>query len=304
MSYIGRQPKYYSLPSSNFTGNGSTVNFTLSFTPPSTAYTFVFVAGAQKIPGKNYNVTGTTLAFTSAPANGASIIAYGMGMTGTVSSPADNTVTTSKLGGDVTAYAKTLLVASSATAARGTLSAMADVTAGTSGNVLVSNGSIWQSTTPIANLIDGNNISPTGTNANFNNVPANTKRITISFSGISTNGTSVPLIRLGDSGGVSSTGYAAGVSDSGGIYADTTGFPLVKTLLAADILHGIIHLSKLGSTNTWALSGNIYRDSTTDTMNTSAGSKVLSNALTTVYITMVNGSDLFDAGTINVTYEV
>lgn len=50
----------------NFTGNGTTVNFTLSSTPSSENSTFVYINGVYQ--NKNtYTVSGTTLTFSEAP---------------------------------------------------------------------------------------------------------------------------------------------------------------------------------------------------------------------------------------------
>jgi len=51
-----------------FTGNGSTVAYTLSVTPATINYTTAVVGGVTQ-PKSAYSVVGTTLTFTSAPAN-------------------------------------------------------------------------------------------------------------------------------------------------------------------------------------------------------------------------------------------
>jgi len=51
-----------------FTGNGSTVAYTLSVTPATINYTTAVVGGVTQ-PRSAYSVVGTTLTFTSAPAN-------------------------------------------------------------------------------------------------------------------------------------------------------------------------------------------------------------------------------------------
>jgi hypothetical protein len=51
-----------------FTGDGSTAAFTLSVTPISVNYTIAVVGGVTQ-PRSEYSIVGTTLTFTSAPAN-------------------------------------------------------------------------------------------------------------------------------------------------------------------------------------------------------------------------------------------
>lgn len=52
-----------------FSGNGSNTAFTLSTTPLTINYTTAVVGGVTQ-PRSAYSVNGTTLTFTSAPANG------------------------------------------------------------------------------------------------------------------------------------------------------------------------------------------------------------------------------------------
>ena len=46
-----------------------------------------------------------------------------------------------------------------------------------------------------------------GTAFNFTGIPATVKRINVLFNEVSTNGSSIVLIRLGDSGGIETSGY-------------------------------------------------------------------------------------------------
>ena len=55
-----------------------------------------------------------------------------------------------------------------------------------------------------------------GTSHDFTSIPSWVKRITVMFSGVSTNGTSFVQIQLGDSGGIETTGYNSGAVMSTG----------------------------------------------------------------------------------------
>lgn len=59
-----------------FTGDGSTLVFTLSTTPNSETGTPVFVGNVHQNPGVAYTITGTTLTFTSAPPLGQGVEVY------------------------------------------------------------------------------------------------------------------------------------------------------------------------------------------------------------------------------------
>ena len=147
--------------------------------------------------------------------------------------------------------------------------------------------------------------STSGTSIDFTGIPSWVKRVTVMFSGVSTNGTSVPLIQLGDAGGIETTGYlgtssviTSAVASSNG----TTGYLLGAANWGATVVsHGSIIISLCGS-NTWVASGSIG-DSTTAITYTTSGSKTLSGTLDRIRITTANGTDTFDAGTINILYE-
>ncbi len=79
-----------------FTGTGSQTVFTLSQTALSAKHVLVSVASVLQTPETAYTISGTTLTFASAPANGAPIIArFFVG--GTVGVPSDNSVSTIKI---------------------------------------------------------------------------------------------------------------------------------------------------------------------------------------------------------------
>jgi hypothetical protein len=69
MSYIGAQPTTGSFPFDQFSGNGSTTAFTLTYAPASTTSIIVAVSGVVQNPS-TYSVSSTTLTFTGAPPSG------------------------------------------------------------------------------------------------------------------------------------------------------------------------------------------------------------------------------------------
>jgi len=149
--------------------------------------------------------------------------------------------------------------------------------------------------------------STSGTSIDFTGIPAGTKRITLMFSGLSTNGTSNYIVQLGDSGGIETTGYlgAFGLTQNAatGVVANfTTGFGLLSGA-AANVQHGCIVLSLLdAASNLWA-SAQSSGWSSSAISGCGGGSKALSGVLTQIRLTTINGTDTFDAGTINILYE-
>ncbi len=129
--------------------------------------------------------------------------------------------------------------------------------------------------------------STSGTSIDFTGIPASTKRITINFAGVGTSGTSNPLIQLGDSGVVKTSGYlGVGVAIGASITAAnyTAGFG-VPSSNAANVIHGSITLELVDSaTNTWAAAGVLGLSSSAFSF-TVAGTKVLSAELDRVRLT-------------------
>ena len=144
--------------------------------------------------------------------------------------------------------------------------------------------------------------STSGTSIDFTSIPSWVKRVTVMFSGVSTNGTSYFQIQIG-SGSPTTTGYVSSVAYSGTAeqgYSATTGFLVVAGNGATDAYNGIITLATLGS-NTWVSQGSLSRG---DGYNWASSARVsIGGTLDRVRITTVNGTDTFDAGSINILYE-
>ena len=144
--------------------------------------------------------------------------------------------------------------------------------------------------------------STSGTSIDFTSLPSWIKKITVMFSGVSTNGTSNILLQLGDAGGVENTGYTSRSQTTGSSATSTAGFILTVSLsTSADTFNGAVFLNFLSS-NTWTESA-IINHTGQNVLPYSAGVKTLSDTLTQVRITTVNGTDTFDAGTVNILYE-
>jgi hypothetical protein len=155
-------------------------------------------------------------------------------------------------------------------------------------------------------IVSGTAVASTsGTSIDFTSIPSWVKRITVMFNGVSTSGTSNLLIQLGDAGGVENTGYTGTSALTGNTVAGTAtnysvGF-LFNYSSAAAVSQGLFTLATLGG-NVWAGQGIFGRSDTTNLCQ-SAGRKTLSDVLDRIRITTVNGTDTFDAGTINILYE-
>lgn len=142
--------------------------------------------------------------------------------------------------------------------------------------------------------------STSGTSIDFTGIPSWAKRITVMFNGVSTNGTSNIQVQIG-AGSVTTSGYNSSASTSTVAVNVTSGFIITAQFTAATAQNGICVITTLGS-NAWVSSGNSAFNNASAT-NVSGGSIALGGTLDRIRITTVNGTDTFDAGSINVMWE-
>jgi hypothetical protein len=145
----------------------------------------------------------------------------------------------------------------------------------------------------------------TNTSIDFTSIPSWVKRITVMFNGVSTSGSSNYLVQIG-SGSFVTTGYlsnAAGVGGGGYIAVSSTLGFIVKNgdEASTNVFCGQMILTTPGS-NIWIACHNVSSISATPRPGHGAGSVTLSGALDRIRIT-ANGTDTFDAGSINILYE-
>jgi hypothetical protein len=179
-------------------------------------------------------------------------------------------------------------------------------TANGSAYQVLRNGATAGTTEFADNIVSGTAVASTsGTSIDFTGIPSWVKRITVMFSGVSTNGTSNPIIQIG-AGSVDATGYASGLgfANVSGSQAGptTTGFVWGGSV-ATNLIYANATINLVGS-SLWVYSLAGYLNSSGNAYGISAGgSKTLSGTLDRVRITTVNGTDTFDAGTINLLWE-
>lgn len=147
--------------------------------------------------------------------------------------------------------------------------------------------------------------STSDTVIDFTGLPSGVKRITVIFEGVSQSLGSDLLVQLGDSGGFETTGYlgrGANISTAPAVAItdSTAGFP-IRSGTGTNLFNGHMLLTNI-SGNLWVASyqGNVNSAA----MGVGGGSKTLSATLDRVRITTIGGIDTFDAGSINLLYEV
>jgi hypothetical protein len=150
--------------------------------------------------------------------------------------------------------------------------------------------------------------STSGTAIDFTGIPSWIKKVTVMLNGVKRSATSLIEIRIGTAAGIEATGYKSASGWAGSVNAtivSTTGFAThaAAGAAAADLLHGSMIISTLGS-NTWVEQSGFYQEgATSNVQNSGGGSKTLAGVLDRVRVTTLSGTDTFGSGTINIIYE-
>jgi hypothetical protein len=147
--------------------------------------------------------------------------------------------------------------------------------------------------------------STSGTSITFSSIPSWVKRITIVFTDVSTTGSSPMTVRIG-SGSVTSSGYRSyrnGFNTAGGVACgyNTTGFQTESGSSASYSRVGSMTLQTANS-NIWSALGFLNMDNTSGSY--IQGQITLGGVLDRIVLTTVGGTDTFDAGSVNVAYEI
>lgn len=141
--------------------------------------------------------------------------------------------------------------------------------------------------------------STSGTSIDFTNIPSWVKRITVLYSGVSTNGSATYLIQIGTGSTPTTSGYVSTGSFNAALTSSTTGF-VSNVNNPGYVYYGSATIQNITG-NTWVCSGAGIISGTASCV--TAGSVALAGVLNFVRITTTNGTDAFDAGSINIFYE-
>lgn len=138
-----------------------------------------------------------------------------------------------------------------------------------------------------------------GTSKDFTGIPSWVKRITLMCNGVSTNGSSALLVQLG-AGSITTTGYNSMAFTNATLGTSTTGLLLVQAVNSGLSQYGSYTITTPGS-NVWILQGVGYQSASFGAP--AAGQIALGGTLDRLRFTTVNGTDAFDAGSVNIMYE-
>jgi hypothetical protein len=119
------------------------------------------------------------------------------------------------------------------------------------------------------------------------------------LNGVSTNGTSILQVQLGTSSGVTTSGYTSYAWTASASYQSSTTGLMFGSNNSASARYSIMTICTMGS--------NLWVESNTGSESgggaSGGGSVTLSGTLDRIRLTTVNGTDTFDAGSINILYE-
>lgn len=138
----------------------------------------------------------------------------------------------------------------------------------------------------------------------FTSIPSWARRITVALWYVSTNGASNILVQLGTGGVPTTSGYAgySVFSWASGVVpvSSTAGIPVFNN--AASYSHfGELTFTNVGG-NAWVASGQFVTGGTQGSI-VSGGVIDLAGVLNYLRIVTANGTDAFDAGAVNITWE-
>jgi len=286
--------------------NGATVGATTAAAGTFTSIT----APSATITGGN--IDGTTIGATTAAAGTFSSVSTssatitGGSINGTTigaTTPSTITGTTGTFSGNLTVDTNTLFVdAANNRVGVGTITpAQAlDVIGTIKGDTFIVGGeTLLMPTSSALTTLSGSSVDFTG-------IPSTARRVTVMVNELSTNGTSVPLIQLGDAGGIETSGYVGtialtGTSSMAGANF-SAGVSLSTSFSGAAFLVGSVTFNLMdAATNRWVISGALGR-SDGGQLHSLGGTKALSATLTQVRIT-TNSANTFDSGTASVSWE-
>ena len=152
------------------------------------------------------------------------------------------------------------------------------------------------------NIVSGTAVATTsGTNIDFTGIPSWAKRITVMFSGVSTSGTSPLILQLGSTT-IQSSGYLSfAMNGITGGATTVAGMLLTANQSAVGTHTGHVNVTNISS-NSWVSSG-VLQDIVNANGSIFASDVTLGGVLDRIRITTINGTDTFDAGSINILYE-
>ena len=283
-----------------FSGTGAQTVFSLTSASSTSAAT-VSISGVVQRPVTDYSVAGTTLTFVAAPPSGTNNILVQYNKSITIGTPADGTITTAKI---ATGAVETAKIADGAVTAAKIETAPAIAVDNMTGTLPALDGSaltgIAGITAPTAQA------TTSGTAVDFTGIPSGTVAIDLFWSDYScSTAAHGPVIQIGDSGGIETTGYDSNAYRIGSTAVEnqTDNFIFMSDsngMNAGNVasMAGSLRLVNPAS-NTWLFWGTQARNAANGGFG--VGEKSLSGELDRVRFT-TNDGDTLSAGIARIVY--
>ena len=272
----------------------SSISFGTTGLTPSTSTT-----GAVTVAG-TLNVANGGTGLTSLTAN---YIPYGNG-TSQFQSVSTFTFNGTTLNVPAVTASGAVSAASFSGAGTGLTGTAASLTAGSVSSITSGQVTTALGYTP-AQIVRGTAVATTsGSTVDYTGLPAGIKRITVSLSGVSLSSNDQLIIRLiTGTNTVVATGYVAGAWNSGGQASSTTAFNITRNIASSDAVYGnVVLVNETG--NAWVSNGVVSSPTGGSSGSaSSSGGITLGAALTGIRITN-NGAGTFNAGSVNIVYEI
>lgn len=150
----------------------------------------------------------------------------------------------------------------------------------------------------------GTAVTLSGTAVDFTGIPSWVKKITVMFNEVSTNGSNSPLVQLGTGGTTTTSGYVSQASQlytTAAITSTTAGF-YINSKASSSVLSGTMTINNI-SGNIWVESSCFGSTTGSLFMTVGSGTVTLGGVLNRLRITTINGTDTFDAGSVNIMWE-
>ncbi len=132
-------------------------------------------------------------------------------------------------------------------------------------------------------------------------IPSWAKRITVMVMGLSTTGSSQIMVQLGTAGGYQASSYQGASNDGGTPSSYTNGFSFAPGVAGTTTWAGNMIICNANG-NTWTES-HVIAGANNNYLGYGGGQIALSGTCTSIRLATLNGTDTFDAGSVNILYE-
>ena len=178
---------------------------------------------------------------------------------------------------------------------------------GTAGQILSSGGNAAPPSWITApGITIGALIGLGGTSTDLTGIPATAKKVTLSFYAVSTSGTNSILVLIGTSSGFLTSGYNSVSSKSTGatvnVAVSTAGIA-IPVNAAVSAIYGTIEFTRVDSSNMWVYNGSVSDTAGGMLIAICGGMGSLANPFNSIRLTTVGGTDTFDGGFGNLSYQ-